>query len=197
MDGRQAVAKAEVLQPAYLMQLIAGEQAAIDLQVARDEQRWDLSLVGGAAQARERPGNNGAWEHYVGLELEIPIGDLSRRQAEVRARVAVENHQVHLAESHQQLQRDVANAVRDIDIRWRQLEIAERALALAHRKLQIEQEKLAVGRSSNFQVLSFESDLRTAQSLQLDATITYLNAQAELDQTLGTTLDSWGVTLND
>lgn len=197
VDGRQAVAKAEVLQPAYLMQLIAGEQAAIDLQVARDEQRWDLSLVGGAAQARERPGNNGAWEHYVGLELEIPIGDLSRRQAEVRARVAVENHQVHLAESHQQLQRDVANAVRDIDIRWRQLEIAERALALAHRKLQIEQEKLAVGRSSNFQVLSFESDLRTAQSLQLDATITYLNAQAELDQTLGTTLDSWGVTLND
>ncbi|WEZ89497.1 TolC family protein [Pseudomonas sp. NyZ480] len=197
VDGQQAIGKAEAMQPAYLMQLIAGEQAAIDLQVARNDQRWDLSLVSGATQARARPGKDKAWEHYVGLELDIPIGDLSRRQKEVRAQVALENHQVSLAESHQQLQRDVANAVRDINVRWRQLEIAGRALALSRRKLQIEQEKLAVGRSSNFQVLSFENDLRTAQSIHLDATIAYLNAQAELDQTLGTTLDSWDVTLND
>lgn len=32
---------------------------------------------------------------------------------------------------------------------------------------------------------------------RLNALISYLNAQAELDQTLGTTLESWDISLND
>lgn len=197
VDATQAQARAEALQPAYLMQLIAHQQAGLDLRLARDEQRWDLSLVAGASQARERPGDNRAWERYLGLELEIPIGDLSRRQALVRAQVTLASQQERLAEAQQQLQREVADAVRNIEVCWRQFEIAGRALVLSRRKLQIEQDKLAVGRSSNFQVLSFENDLRGAQSARLGALIAYLDAQAELDLTLGTTLDSWDVALND
>ncbi len=81
--------------------------------------------------------------------------------------------------------------------RWRQYEISQRALDLSHRKLDIEREKLQSGRSSNFQVLSFESDLRNAESARLNALIAYLDAQASLDQTLGTTLESWDIDLND
>ncbi len=99
------------------------------------------------------------------------------------------NQEIQLAEARQQLERDVANAVRDIGTRWRQYEIAQRALDLSRRKLEIEREKLTVGRSSNFQVLSFENDLRNAENARLNALISYLNAQAELDQTLGTTLE--------
>ncbi|MFB4403319.1 TolC family protein [Pseudomonas inefficax] len=197
VDTEQALARAQALQPAYLMQLLAGEQAAIDLRVARNAQWWDLSLVGGASQLRERPGDQASWEHYLGLELDVPIGDLSRRQAKVRAQVAVDSQALSLAESRQQLQREVISTVRDIQVRWRQLEIAERALALSQRKLDIEQEKLAAGRSSNFQVLSFEGDLRHAQSTHLDATLDYLDAQVVLDQVLGTTLERWDVALND
>ena len=79
----------------------------------------------------------------------------------------------------------------------RELIDAGRALDLSRRKLAIEQEKLALGLSSNFQVLSFESDLRGAQSARLDAQIAYLNAQTALDLILGTTLDSWDVAIND
>ena len=68
---------------------------------------------------------------------------------------------------------------------------------LSRRKLDIEREKLQAGRSSNFQVLSFESDLRNAESARLNALIAYLNTQAHLDQTLGTTLESWDIDLND
>lgn len=196
-DAAQALAQARGLQPAYLMQLIAGQQAELDLRQARDEQRWDLALVAGASQARERPGRNKAWEHYVGLELEIPIGDLSRRQMLVRSQVAQAQAEVQLAEAEQQLQRQVTDALREVEVRWRQLQIAGRAEALSRQKLQIEQRKLESGRSSNFQVLSYEGDLRLAQSARLDALIGYLDAQAELDLTLGTTLDSWEVALND
>ncbi|MFK3815397.1 TolC family protein [Pseudomonas sp. NPDC089407] len=197
VDAAQALARAEALQPAYLMQRITGEQLAVDLLVARDQQWWDLSLVAGASQARERPGSQSSWQRYVGLELEVPLGDLSQRQAEVHAEAALQRHQLTKAEAYQQLQRDVTDAVRDIQVRWRQLEIARRALSLSQRKLDVEQEKLALGRSSNFEVLSFESDLRHAQNAHLDAAIAYLNGQAALDRIQGSTLQSWGVDVYD
>ncbi|MFE8045724.1 TolC family protein [Brenneria goodwinii] len=196
----EALKQAEATQPTYLTQLIAGEQADINLAVARNERLWDVSLVGGASQQRDRyaaAGGSRSWENYVGVQVEIPIGDMSRQQTEVQARVSVQNQRVQLAEARQQLEREVTNAVRDIGVRWRQFEIAQRARDLSRRKLDIEREKLTVGRSSNFQVLSYEADLRNAENARLDALIAYLNAQAELDQTLGTTLQSWDISLND
>lgn len=197
LDATRALARAKALQPAYLMQQLTGEQLAVDLLLAKDQQRWDLSLVAGAAQAHERPGLQASWRHYVGLELAIPIGDLQVRQAQVRTQVALQEHALGQAETDQQLQREIFNAVKDIQGRWRQLQIAGRALALSRRKLAIEQEKLSLGRSSNFEVLSFESDLRYAQHARLDAAIAYLNGQTSLDQLLGTTLERWGVVLHD
>lgn len=199
----EALAVAQNQQPTYLTQLIAIEQAAVNLTVARNERLWDLSLIGAATQARSRyPGERGyASDHtregYAGLQVEIPIGDLSRRQAEVRARVNVETQDIRLSETRQLLERDVGDAVRNLGTRWRQYEIAQRARELSRRKLDIEREKLQAGRSSNFQVLSFEADLRTAESTRLNALIAYLNTQAQLDQTLGTTLESWDIDLND
>ena len=200
VNAAAALRQAEALQPAWLSRLIDSEQAAINLAVARNDRLWDVSLIGGASQIRDRSTQGGSartWENYVGIQVEIPIGDLSTRQGEVQAQVNVRNQKIQLAEARQQLERDVANAVRDIGTRWRQYEIALRVLDLSRRKLEIEREKLTVGRSSNFQVLSFESDLRNAENARLNALISYLNAQAELDQTLGTTLQSWGISLND
>lgn len=137
------------------------------------------------------------WENYVGIQVEIPVNDMSIHQAEVQARVNVRNSGIQLAEAHQQLERELTNAVRDINARWRQYEISQRARDLSLRKLEIEREKLTVGRSSNFQVLSYENDLRNAENARLNTLINYLNAQAELDQQLGTTLQSWDITIND
>jgi outer membrane protein TolC len=199
----EALTIAREQQPAYLTQLIIAEQAAINLAIARNDRLWDVSLVGGATQARDLyPSDTGygttrSWEGYAGIQIDIPFGDLSRRQAEVRAKVDVENQDVRLAEIRQLLERDVGDAVRNLGTRWRQYEIAQRARDLSRRKLDIEREKLQVGRSSNFQVLSFESDLRNAESARLNALIAYLNTQTHLDRTLGTTLESWDIGLND
>jgi outer membrane protein TolC len=190
-------------QPDYLRQLIAGEQANIDLVVARNNSLWDVSLIGGANQGWDRFSggyeNRGSrsWQSYAGIQIEVPIGDLSTRQSEVHARVNVDNQAVRIKEAQQQLERDITNAVRDVKSRWRQYEISGRARDLSKRKLEIEREKLQAGRSSNFQVLSFETDLRNAENARLNALIGYLNAQTQLDQRLGMTLKSWDIALND
>lgn len=198
-----ALLTAQAQQPTYLMQLIAVEQAEIGLMVARNERLWDVSLVAGVSQVRNRYPlasgrvNERTWESHVGVQVDIPLGDLRPQQGEVRARSALETQQVRLEDARQSLEREVSDAVRDIEVRRRQYEIASRARDLSLRKLEIEREKLQAGRSSNFQVISFESDLRNAENARLNALIGYFNAQSALDQTLGTTLESWDIGLND
>ncbi|WP_397451803.1 TolC family protein [Pseudomonas sp. NA-150] len=203
IDQQQALQLALTRQPHYLQQLLAAEQADINLLLAQDQQLWDVSLVGGASQARNRHLDieprqaEQRWGSYVGIQLEIPLGDLSARQAVVRAHVAVQDQALRQAEARQMLEREVGDAVRDMGTRWRQYEIAQRLRELSRRKLDIERDKLQVGRSSNFQVLSFEGDLRQAENSALNAQIAYLNAQTQLDERLGMTLQSWEIALND
>jgi len=201
IDPQQALRLAQIQQPQYLSTLLGRQQAELNLLVARDQARWNLSLVTGANQLNGRAdsgiGARRTWDSYAGVQLEIPIGDLSTRQAEVHARVNVETQEIQLADARQELERDVNNVVRDLGTRWRQYEIAQRATELSRRKLEIEREKLNAGRSSNFQIISFEGDLRAAQNARLSALIAYLNAQTQLDLTLGMTLESWEIALND
>lgn len=190
-------------QPRYLQQVIAREQADINLAVARDNRLWDVSLMGGASQGRTRRSSHSEavsdrhWDGYVGVQVQIPIGDLSARQAAVHAKADADNQTLLLEDAEQQLALDVNNAVRELASRWRQYEIAGRVRDLSRKKLEIERQKLQAGRSSNFQVLAFEADLRGAENARLNALIGYLNAQAQLDLKLGMTLQSWGISLND
>ena len=203
IDQRQAFTLAQNQQPEYLAALLGSQQADLNLVIARDSGRWQVDLVAGANQVRAATDNNNGhdnnrtWGSYAGVQVQIPIGDISTRQAEVRARVNVEDQEIRITDARQELERNVNNVVRDLGTRWRQYEISKRAVELSRRKIEIEREKLSAGRSTNFQVLSFETDLRNAENAQLNALIAYLNAQTQLDLTLGMTLESWEIALND
>ncbi|QHD07699.1 TolC family protein [Pseudomonas sp. R76] len=203
IDKRQAFNLAQTQQPEYLAALLGSQQADLNLVIAKDSGRWQVDLVAGANQLRDAynndngSSNNRSWNSYAGVQVQIPIGDISTRQAEVRARVNVEDQEIHITDARQELERSVNDVVRDLGTRWRQYEIAQRAVELSRRKIEIEREKLSAGRSTNFQVLSFETDLRNAENSQLNALIAYLNAQTQLDLTLGMTLESWEIALND
>ena len=189
--------------PEYLSQIASSQSADIELAVAKNQRLWDVSLVLGANYSREdtRDGQTvvqpRGWDKYVGVQVSIPIGDLTREQSEVHAAVNANDQQLQLDEARQTLEQRVNDAVRDVSTRWRQYEIAGRARDLSAQKVAIEREKLQVGRSSNFQVLSFEADLRNAESTRVNALISYLNALTLLDLQLGMTLKSWDVELND
>ena len=73
----------------------------------------------------------------------------------------------------------------------------KRARELSVQKLALEREKLAVGRSSNFQVVSYEVETVNAKNQELQAVINYLNSLTALDQTLGTTLITWDIDIGE
>ena len=59
--------------------------------------------------------------------------------------------------------------------------------------MEIARDKLAAGRSSNFEVLSLQDALRTAEIQELAAMIAYLDALTTFDLQIGATLESWKI----
>jgi outer membrane protein TolC len=190
-------------QPGYLIQHLVAEQANIELLVARDQRQWDVSLVGKASQMRNATSGmaisqvSQSRDNHAGIRVDIPIGDSTPRQTEVRARVNARNQDSRLTDARKALERDIANGVRNLDARWRQYEAARRLLELARAKLEAERERAKNVVSDSFRGLVFESDLYNAEMARLDALIAYRDALASLDKVSGTTLESWEIELND
>lgn len=203
-----ALALPAALQTAYRMrpdhniQRLQVEQARLGIVVARNETLWDLSVFANATLGL-RESRTAGWgperrrisDATLGIRLTAPLNDLAPEQGLVRAQVTLSSLQLGAESLKQGIEGQVRGAVRDIEARWRQWELAGQSLDLARQALDVEIEKLRAGRSSNFQVLSFEARLREAGNARLNATIAYLNALTLLDLQLGTTLATWRVEL--
>ena len=204
VEVARATAVALGTQPAYLQQLLGIEIGRINLDVARNQRLWDLSLVAGAGPQVQRPdliSTIGALgqvrsDFSVGLRVNIPLFQLNREQGEVNATVALRQVELAAEQARDRVRQQVDDAVRNVEAQRRQAELAKRARELTALQLQAELARLQAGRSSNFQVVSFQAALQQAESAELQAVIAYLNALTTLDQVLGTTLDTWRIELN-
>jgi outer membrane protein TolC len=191
-----ATAKATALrnQPEYAIQLNRIKQMRINVAVAANNRLWDFSMIAGATRSRNLYEARGEWykNNYIGVQLSVPLNDLTLKQNYLYASGNLKNYEISIDQTREQLVQNVSSAVRDIDVRWRQLNLASKARELSLKKVDLERKKLALGRSSNFQVLTYETDFRNSENTLLNAKLAYLNAQTELDLLLGTTLETWG-----
>ena len=177
--------------PSHARALLYREIAAIDLEVAQDDQLWDLSLDADVSQGTG--GGAGETDYSAGLRLTIPLWD-RRPELDLRsAQAEVTQAERGLVELRQSMDIQVRQAVHDVEVGLRQIELARQALRLAEEKLVIERSKLQQGLSSIFQLARFEDDLVQAQNAEVDALVDYQNALTALDNTLGTTLETWGI----
>ena len=201
LDIATAMEMALANRPDHQIGLLGLRNAQTQLAVARNSRLWDLSLSlsrNFSASDNGFIGTFGGLDRTgtrIGLNLNVPIGQdadrlrLSLRSAETSLRVA-ENG---LKDLRQRIEIEVRNAVRNLTLAARRVELARRARELSEEKAEIEREKLNLGVTTNFQLVTFENDLVLAQNAEIDAVFNHLNAATELDRTLGTTLDRWGI----
>ncbi len=149
---------------------------------------YDPAFKGAFGYPRERN-----WS--IGLQLEIPI--VYYMTSDIKNYLTTKNDLEKANMAFEKLKLDVEinvkNAVRNVDSSYRSLKSATLARELSEKKLQIEKEKLGAGRTTNFQFVSFQRDLQTAQKSESDAMTAYLNSLTDLDTTLGTTLITWKI----
>lgn len=191
--------------PDYLQSLLNYENTKIQLMLAKNGTLWDLSLTGSYGEDYTRSAatgpvsSNGVWT--AGLTLTIPFDNLYRasteRSAYIAADIALRKFENDLARQRENIEIEVQDALRNAEMNYRQIKLATLARTLSEKKVEIETEKLKAGRSTNFQLVSYQNDLVSAQNNELAAIITYLNALTTLESKLGITLERRGITLSE
>lgn len=180
-------------QPDYLQAQLSLAISNLELLRAENNRLWDLSL-----STSFNDSASDITDLRTGLVLTREIGDLTIERDFQRSRVNQLKAENNLQEREESLENQLTDVIRDVKLRFSQVELAKRATELSERQLEIEREKQRLGRGATvFELVNLQNDLAQARNAELDATINYLNALTSLDQTLGTTLDTWQVTIEN
>ncbi|KAB8331759.1 TolC family protein [Scytonema tolypothrichoides VB-61278] len=179
-------------QPEYLQAQLNLDKAKLDLLQAKNNRRWDLGLN----VSYDSTGDNATPDVRAGLTFGKTLGDLTPEQRFQRSRVNQLQAENNLNDQRESLEIQVTDRIRDVNLSFKQVELARLARESSERQLEIEREKQRLGRGSGvFEIVSLENSLVEARNAELNGTIEYLNALTNLDKTLGTTLDTWKVTI--
>ena len=199
LDREELLELAFANNPNYLIELLNIEIDRLDLLKTKDETRWNLDLK---LEYINNLGNLNADTNNSGVSLSFNLTRLffGRRTAErnlIRDRVRLEQSLIDLAERKEDLTIDVENDIRQVNSALQQARQARFAKELALQQLENEREKQRLGRGDLFRLITFEGDLVEAQDRELKAVFGYLNSLTTLRQTLGITLDFWGIEWNN
>lgn len=199
LDEQKSLELAYANRPEYLNKKLSLEGYEYELLRATRDVLPELGLTASFGETETSSTStektrNDKWS--VGLELSTPLFGADRRaltSAEISAKSQVRIAQIELKKTEEDIASDVADSIRDIKVKAKSVKLAVRARELAEKKLAVEEEKRKVGRSSAFQIVTFQNDLSSAKDSELTAKIDYLNALNTFDQYLGTTLGTWKI----
>lgn len=121
----------------------------------------------------------------VGLVLTLPLSNVITKANYAQAKLRLDQARLRLKNQQQQLDLEIGNAVRDVEINYERVQAYRAARELAEKKLEAEQEKFQVGMSTNYLVLQYQRDLRNAQTTEIKALIDYNISLANLDRVMG------------
>ncbi|OLD64176.1 MAG: hypothetical protein AUI47_07160 [Acidobacteria bacterium 13_1_40CM_2_68_5] len=206
-DMDAAVASAQKHRPDLEQaRLDLGSQEA-NLAFRKNQKRWGLDFTGtygnlGFASTSYHDSfrdlkdrNQTDWSLL--LSMNVPLGN---RLADANFAVAeyqVAQSRYRLETLEQAARVEVRNAVRSVETNLKRVKAAQVNSRLQREKLAAEQKKFENGMSTSFQVLSFQTDLRTAESRENAAITDYNKSLVELQRVQGTLLEAKNMRMPD
>ena len=129
----------------------------------------------------------------VGLVATRTFGDPAPETSRIASDIALQQQDNTLAQLQDQIRNDVIAGLNEARASLLQVEAAERATLNARRQLEADQAQFRLGRGgvTLFQLINQEESLVNAQTNGLAARIAFLNTVAQLEQTVGITLERW------
>src|SRR6202162_5346129 len=141
--------------------------------------------------------NSTAPDKGVGLQLNIPLRNRAAQAVQIRSELEFRQAQMRLQQIDNQVGIEVRNAQYAVQQNRASVESAKAALDLARQSLDAEQKKYQFGTSTTTLVLQYQSQLATAESTLVNATVAYEKSRIELDRATGTLLDHNGISVDD
>lgn len=125
----------------------------------------------------------------------VPFGNRAAKAGYARAQLSREQSDANLRDQEQTIRVEVRRAVRAVESGFKRVEAAQANTQLQREKLDAEQKKFQNGMSTNFEVLTFQNDLASAELAEVRARLDYQKSLAALERTKGTILESHGLSL--
>lgn len=205
VKAEECLKKAYEFRPDWIIQNKYLEIEKMNLIVAKNDTRYELdSYAGLSSNATSIKGLSDSFQQAfkfnsltwnVGLSFTFPFNKQVLRNGFILQQLSHDRQALQVAELADNIRIWVENAVRHVEYSLKQVQLAQKAKELSIKKLKLEEEKMRVGRSSNFQVISYQRDLTNAQNRELQAIARYLKAIGRLEETMGTTLLKWNIAI--
>jgi outer membrane protein TolC len=191
-------------QPDFMSSQAAIEQFKIDLQLAKDGARPDLT-VGAALGLNGTDGSGGdafsdalepqshSWQ--VDLSLSYPWGRRADKARERQSLAALSREQTRLRQIEQSIELQVRSAVRSVEANTESVKIATQASVLSQRQYELEKAKFDAGLSTSRRVLEAQTDLESARVSELQSRVSLQNAISALHRLEGSSLQRYAIDL--
>jgi outer membrane protein len=141
--------------------------------------------------------NSSASDKGAGATLSIPIRNRGAQSEQARSLMEYRQAELHLAQLYTQIRMQVVNAQFALTNDRAQVEADEAAQKYAEQSLDAEQKKLKLGASTTALVLAQERSLAIAEDNLIAEHAAYAKDRAGLYQILATTLQHYGINMQD
>jgi|GEM_PF-5313164 len=122
----------------------------------------------------------------LGVEYLIPLGRDRRAKGQYeQARLALDQLALERAETETQIESDLSQAIRDVEVAEQRLSITATGVRVAQERLDNERARLDLGLTTATFVLEVEEDLAQARRSQIEADLNVVAARARLLNVLG------------
>jgi len=141
--------------------------------------------------------NNSTPDRGMGFNVSIPIGNKLAQSQQERSLMEYRQAELRLAQLYEQIRMQVVNAQFALTNDRAQVMASEAAQKFAQQSLDAEQKKLKLGASTTALVLAQERALAIADDNLIAAHAAYAKDRAGLYQTTATTLQHYGINLQE
>ena len=139
--------------------------------------------------------NNSSPDYYVGLSVDIPIRNRVAKADQYRSELETRQAELRLQQLKKQIRIEVRNAQYALEQSEARVVSARKARDLSQKTFEIMGKEQELGAGSNLQTLTAQRDLSVAESALVAALTAYQKAKIELDRSVGSTLDSYSISI--
>jgi outer membrane protein len=133
----------------------------------------------------------------VEFTFNVPIRNRTAQADQARSLIEYRQAEMHLEQLYTQIRMQVINQKYALANDRAQVLAAQAAADYATQSLDAEKKKLSLGASTTTNVLQYQSKLATAENNLIVANLTYAKDRALMYQVLASTLEHYGINLND
>jgi outer membrane protein len=136
-------------------------------------------------------------DYSIGIQLSVPLRNRSAQADYVLDALNLRTLELQQQRLINSIRVDVRNALIAVQQASAAYHAAVQARILQEQTLDAEQKKYALGASTIFFVIQYQRDLAQARSNEVAAISAYAKAKVQLDQAIGTTLDTYKISINE